>query len=246
MAQAIAGLDARELCCKPRNDESLPLIAPQSPLTMSCCPSPISAVRGRRLTALGFTVAPDGLHPFGTSNCCVYLADGTYLEPLAVNDREKASATRAGRKRLHRARRRLPRRMSARRGSPPSRSPRKMPTKISTSFRRPGFRRARSSNSHGPSPMPRESSAIATFRLAFAADPEAPDIFVFTCQRLNAAESGPQRAAAACKRRDGHRARSSSRLPDRSISDWFPARRAAMHRRPNPSRAASSLPRQMP
>ena len=28
-------------------------------------------------------------------------------------------------------------------------------------------------------------SAVAAFRLAFAADPEAPDIFVFTCQRLN-------------------------------------------------------------
>lgn len=46
-----------------------------------------------RLRALGFTVAPVGDHPFGTSNCCVYLADGTFLEPLAV--RHQAAADEA-------------------------------------------------------------------------------------------------------------------------------------------------------
>lgn len=35
---------------------------------------------------LGFTVAPDARHPFGTENACVFFADGTYLEPLAVGD----------------------------------------------------------------------------------------------------------------------------------------------------------------
>lgn len=39
-----------------------------------------------RLTQLGFTVAPDGLHPFGTANCCVFFSDGTFLEPLNVAD----------------------------------------------------------------------------------------------------------------------------------------------------------------
>ena len=39
-----------------------------------------------RLSALGFTVAPEGVHPFGTVNACVYLADGTFFEPLAVRD----------------------------------------------------------------------------------------------------------------------------------------------------------------
>lgn len=39
-----------------------------------------------RLTRLGFTVAPNGVHPFGTANCCVFLADATFLEPLAVVD----------------------------------------------------------------------------------------------------------------------------------------------------------------
>jgi catechol 2,3-dioxygenase-like lactoylglutathione lyase family enzyme len=45
-----------------------------------------------RFSTLGFTVAPDGIHPFGTVNCCVYLKGGTFLEPLAVGDRAVAEA----------------------------------------------------------------------------------------------------------------------------------------------------------
>ena len=41
-----------------------------------------------RYEALGFTVAPTALHPFGTENCCIFLADGTFLEPLAIAHRE--------------------------------------------------------------------------------------------------------------------------------------------------------------
>lgn len=37
-------------------------------------------------TMLGFTVAPDAVHPFGTGNACVFFADGTYFEPLAIAD----------------------------------------------------------------------------------------------------------------------------------------------------------------
>lgn len=44
----------------------------------------------RRYRALGFTVSPIGAHPFGTANCCVYLEDGTFIEPLAVADDETA------------------------------------------------------------------------------------------------------------------------------------------------------------
>ena len=38
------------------------------------------------LEGLGFLVVPDAVHPFGTGNACVFFADGTYLEPLAVVD----------------------------------------------------------------------------------------------------------------------------------------------------------------
>lgn len=39
-----------------------------------------------RYQALGFTVAPNGRHPFGTENANVFFSDGTFLEPLAVSD----------------------------------------------------------------------------------------------------------------------------------------------------------------
>jgi len=40
-----------------------------------------------RLTSLGFAVAPDARHPFGTGNCCVFFEDRTYLEPITILDR---------------------------------------------------------------------------------------------------------------------------------------------------------------
>ena len=45
-----------------------------------------------RYEALGFTVAPDGRHKFGTENCCVKFANGTFLEPLAIGHRETVEA----------------------------------------------------------------------------------------------------------------------------------------------------------
>ena len=45
-----------------------------------------------RLSALGFIVAADAIHPFGTENACVFFADETYLEPLAVASREDCEA----------------------------------------------------------------------------------------------------------------------------------------------------------
>lgn len=51
-------------------------------------PVPDLATARSRYGVLGFTVAPDADHPFGTSNACVFLADGTYLEPLAWRDED--------------------------------------------------------------------------------------------------------------------------------------------------------------
>lgn len=45
-----------------------------------------------RHAALGFIVAPVGVHPFGTRNCCVHFADGSFLEPLAVADEHAVEA----------------------------------------------------------------------------------------------------------------------------------------------------------
>ncbi|MEP1441804.1 MAG: VOC family protein [Hyphomicrobiales bacterium] len=49
-------------------------------------PVPSLDVARQRYEALGFTVNKDGIHPFGTSNCCVFIENGVYLEPLAVHD----------------------------------------------------------------------------------------------------------------------------------------------------------------
>lgn len=50
-----------------------------------------------RYEALGFHVAPDAQHSFGTENACVFLEDGTYLEPLGMADRTLAEVeTRKG------------------------------------------------------------------------------------------------------------------------------------------------------
>jgi hypothetical protein len=50
---------------------------------------PVSGLESTRdrLVSLGFTVAADARHPFGTENACVFFSDGTYLEPLAIGDK---------------------------------------------------------------------------------------------------------------------------------------------------------------
>jgi hypothetical protein len=62
------------------------------PLDHLVLPVPALHTARDRLLALGFTVAPDGVHPFGTANCCVFFADGSFLEPLAVVDGHIAEA----------------------------------------------------------------------------------------------------------------------------------------------------------
>jgi hypothetical protein len=48
-----------------------------------------------RLTSLGFTVAPDARHPFGTGNCCVFFENRTFLEPITIVDRTAADMAAA-------------------------------------------------------------------------------------------------------------------------------------------------------
>jgi hypothetical protein len=55
-------------------------------------PVPDLAVARTRLTQLGFTIAPEARHPFGTENARVFFSDGAYLEPLAVAVREDCEA----------------------------------------------------------------------------------------------------------------------------------------------------------
>ena len=51
------------------------------PLDHLVLPTRSLEIARQRLSALGFVVAPTGVHPFGTENACVFFAGGTYLEP---------------------------------------------------------------------------------------------------------------------------------------------------------------------
>ncbi|AYM62219.1 VOC family protein [Agrobacterium fabrum] len=138
-----------------------------------------------RLANLGFTVAPLAVHPFGTANACVFLADGTYLEPLAVNDPAKygESANRGdvftGRDRAFRE----------------SCGPEGFSALVARSgdafvdhkrFVAAGLSAGDLFEFSRPVQMPDGSRSEAAFRLAFAASGAAADFFLFGCQRLKA------------------------------------------------------------
>ncbi|MEM7290485.1 MAG: VOC family protein [Pseudomonadota bacterium] len=53
---------------------------------------PSLKIARQRLTSLGFTVAPDAQHKFGTENACVFFENGTFVEPLAIGHRETVEA----------------------------------------------------------------------------------------------------------------------------------------------------------
>ena len=55
-------------------------------------PCPDLDTARERLTALGFNVAPDARHKFGSENACVFFKNGTFIEPLAIGHRETVEA----------------------------------------------------------------------------------------------------------------------------------------------------------
>lgn len=141
-------------------------------------------VARRRLSALGFTVAPDGVHPFGTVNCCVYLADGTFLEPLALRDGPAAAAAIAAGN-VFVARDHVFRAMRGEEGFSAIVLASDDADRDHAAFVEAGIsggdiltfsRQARDAAGN---------TGTASFRLAFAADTETADAFLFTCQRVN-------------------------------------------------------------
>ena len=147
-------------------------------------------VARHRLSALGFVVAADARHPFGTENACVFFADGTYLEPLAIASRESCMAAVAGRN-MFIARDQAFRFRVGQDG-------------FSALVLKSADAAADDGQFHGEAvsggPMlsfsrPVRSAAgvesTASFHLAFAADLRAPDFFFFSCERVNAAAFPP-------------------------------------------------------
>ena len=147
---------------------------------------PVRAVSqaGQRLRSLGFTVAPVARHPFGTENACVFFADGTYLEPLGVAD-EAACAETAKAGNVFTARDRA---FRFRRGPEGLSSIVFKTTDASLDdnlFETEGMSGGRMLQFSRAFRMPDGSEHEATFKLAFASDLRSPDLFAFTCQRIN-------------------------------------------------------------
>lgn len=147
-----------------------------------------------RLGLLGFAVAPEGRHPFGTANACVYLADNTFLEPLAVASRETAEvAARTGNA------------FVARDAAYRFRCGEDGFSGLAMASDDAGAdeRRYRAEGFTGGAPLAFGRDFIAAdgaakrveFRLAFAADLRSPDSFFFACERV-----GPPADRAALER----------------------------------------------
>ncbi|TPN86433.1 VOC family protein [Mesorhizobium sp. CU2] len=144
----------------------------------------LDAVR-TRLSAIGFVVAPVGVHPFGTENACVFFADGTYLEPLAIGSEQTADRA-IGEGNVFVARDRLYRQTLGDEGfsavvfgtaNAAADQARYVEAGLSAGEML-GFSRA-FTDANG-------KSDTASFKLAFLSDKEADEAFLFACQRINA------------------------------------------------------------
>lgn len=160
----------------------LPMTHPLDHLVLPTCDLETAHAR---LAVLGFTVAPQGTHPFGTINRCIYFADGTFMEPLAVGDAGAARHASAGgnvfvgRDRSFRARNGDEGFSALVFGTDDADADHARYAAMGISAgRRLDFSR--------PFTDASGRQDTASFRLAFAAATDMEDSFVFTCQRVNA------------------------------------------------------------
>ncbi len=141
-------------------------------------------IAGTRLDKLGFTVAPVGKHPFGTENVCVFFGDGSFLEFLAIGQREiceeeaRAGNVFVARDQAYRFRNGSDGFSALVMGSLDAEADHR-------AFVKCGISAGSVLNFSRPFLTPDGRHDMAGFRLAFAADLRAPDAFFFTCQRVN-------------------------------------------------------------
>lgn len=137
-----------------------------------------------RLSALGFTVAPDARHPFGTENACVYFKDDTYLEPLAIAHREtcEAAALKGNefveRDQAFRFRKGQEGFSALVLGTPDADADHRQ-------FRKHGISGGKQLKFSREFDDGKGNTSTAGFKLSFAADLRSPDSFFFTCERVN-------------------------------------------------------------
>jgi hypothetical protein len=143
----------------------------------------LTAARSR-LTALGFTVAPDAFHPFGTANACVFFSDGTYLEPLALANRRHAGVA-AKRGNVFTARDLAFRKTSNRQGFSALVVATRDAMADHARFKMRGVSAGEVLEFSRGMTLADGSETQASFRLAFAGDDRAPEFFLFSCQRIN-------------------------------------------------------------
>ncbi|MER8778370.1 VOC family protein [Mesorhizobium sp. M0977] len=155
------------------------------PLDHLVLPTASLDVARARLTLLGFTVAPTGIHPFGTENCCVFLTDGTYLEPLAVADRQ-AVATAIANRNVFVARDHTYRERNGDEGFSAVVLGTESAAADHARFIEAGLSAGDMLSFSRAFADATGKSDTASFKLAFAALGNATDAFLFACERINA------------------------------------------------------------
>jgi hypothetical protein len=139
------------------------------------------AIARTRLAALGFTVAPQGVHPFGTINACVYFGDGTFIEPLAIeNPASVETAAEGGNSFILRDR--LFRGTYGDEGLSAVAFATKDADADHAAFVDAGISAGAMVEFSRPSLDAAGRADVASFRLAFASD-GSPGAFLFTCER---------------------------------------------------------------
>ncbi len=136
-----------------------------------------------RLAALGFTVAPEGVHPFGTANVCVYFPGGTFLESLALGD-GAAAAEAIEHGNVFVARDHVYRAMRGEEGFSAIVLASDDADRDHDDFAAADISGGDMLTFSRPAADASGKVGTASFRLAFAADIETPDAFLFTCQRV--------------------------------------------------------------
>ncbi|QWW69397.1 VOC family protein [Rhizobium sp. WYJ-E13] len=137
-----------------------------------------------RLGKLGFTVAPDARHPFGTENACVFFTDKTYLEPLGVASVEESEET-AREGNVFTARNQAFRFRCGSEGLSAIAFATGDAKQEHSRFVKGSISAGPVLQFERPVKMPDGAESVAGFRLAFAGDLRAPDFFLFAVERIN-------------------------------------------------------------
>ncbi len=160
------------------------MISSPHPLDHLVLPTVNLALARERLGKLGFTVAPDARHPFGTENACVFFADKTYIEPLGVASPERCEKSILDGN-VFVARDHAYRFRVAQDGFSAVVFGTDDAVADDERFRSAAISAGQMLDFSRPMKMPDGTETMAGFRLAFAADLRAPDFFAFCCQRIN-------------------------------------------------------------